>query len=99
MCAGVTTFNALRHSGAQAGNTVAILGIGGLGHMALQLANKMGFRTVAIERGLEKRELATRLGADATSMGRRTTPARSYGRWAVRMSLSRRPQLRRRSHR
>lgn len=63
MCAGVTTFNALRHSRAKAGDLVAILGIGGLGHLGVQYAAKMGFRTVAIARGDDKAELAHRLGA------------------------------------
>ena len=51
LCARVTTFNALRHSGAMPGDVVAILGIGGLGHLGVQFANKLGFRTVAIARG------------------------------------------------
>jgi D-arabinose 1-dehydrogenase-like Zn-dependent alcohol dehydrogenase len=63
MCAGVTTFNALRRSGAIAGETVAILGIGGLGHLGIQFALKMGFRTVAIARGKEKESLSKKLGA------------------------------------
>jgi len=63
MCAGVTTFNALRHSGAIGGDTVAILGIGGLGHLAVQFACKMGFRTVAIARGQDKKPLSEKLGA------------------------------------
>jgi len=63
MCAGVTTFNALRHSGAHPGDTVAVLGIGGLGHMGVQFASKMGFRTVAIARGADKASLARKLGA------------------------------------
>ncbi len=63
MCAGITTFNALRNSGATAGDTVAILGIGGLGHLAIQFAVKMGFRTVAIARGKEKEPLSKKLGA------------------------------------
>jgi D-arabinose 1-dehydrogenase-like Zn-dependent alcohol dehydrogenase len=63
MCAGITTFNSLRHSGAQAGDLVAILGIGGLGHLAVQFAVKMGFRTVAIARGEDKEPLARQLGA------------------------------------
>ena len=63
MCAGITTFNALRNSGATAGETVAILGIGGLGHLAIQFAVKMGFRTVAIARGKEKEALSKKLGA------------------------------------
>lgn len=63
MCAGITTFNALRNSGATAGETVAILGIGGLGHLAIQFAAKMGFRTVAIARGKDKGPLSKKLGA------------------------------------
>jgi D-arabinose 1-dehydrogenase-like Zn-dependent alcohol dehydrogenase len=63
MCAGITTFNALRHSGARAGDTVAVLGIGGLGHLAVQFAARMGFRTVAIARGRDKEALARELGA------------------------------------
>src|SRR5207237_8963509 len=63
MCAGVTTFNALRRSGARAGGLVAVLGIGGLGHLGVQLAVKLGFQTVAIVRGKDKEELARRLGA------------------------------------
>jgi len=64
MCAGVTTFNSLRHSGARGGDVVAILGIGGLGHLGVQYAKKMGFNTVAIARGQDKAPLARQLGAD-----------------------------------
>ena len=63
MCAGITTFNALRHSGAQPGDVVAILGIGGLGHLGVQFAAKMGFQTIAIARGADKAPLALQLGA------------------------------------
>lgn len=63
LCAGVTTFHALRESGARPGDLVAILGIGGLGHLGVQFAAKMGFRTVAIARGAEKEPLAHKLGA------------------------------------
>lgn len=63
MCAGITTFNSLRKSGAQPGETVAILGIGGLGHLGVQFAAKMGFNTVAIARGADKETLAKKLGA------------------------------------
>ena len=63
MCAGVTTFNALRNSGARPGDTVAILGLGGLGHLGVQFAAKMGFRAVAIARGQDKEPLARSLGA------------------------------------
>jgi len=63
MCAGITTFNSLRNSGARPGDLVAILGIGGLGHLGIQFAAKMGFRTVAIARGTDKEPLARKLGA------------------------------------
>jgi propanol-preferring alcohol dehydrogenase len=62
VCAGITTFNALRNAG-RAGDTVAIQGIGGLGHLGVQYARKMGFRTVAIGGGPDKQHLATKLGA------------------------------------
>ena len=71
MCAGVTVFNALRNSGARAGDVVAVHGIGGLGHLGVQYARRMGFETVAINRGNDKEELARKLGAhhyiDATA--------------------------------
>ena len=63
MCAGITCFNALRHTDAKAGDVVAVLGIGGLGHLGVQFAAKMGFYTVAIARGSDKAELAQKLGA------------------------------------
>jgi alcohol dehydrogenase/propanol-preferring alcohol dehydrogenase len=63
MCAGITTFNSLRNSGVRGGDTVAVLGIGGLGHLAIQFASKMGFRTIAIARGTDKGPLARQLGA------------------------------------
>jgi D-arabinose 1-dehydrogenase-like Zn-dependent alcohol dehydrogenase len=63
MCAGVTTFNALRNSGGRGGDVVAVQGIGGLGHLGLQFANKFGFDTVAIGRGTDKKSLALKLGA------------------------------------
>jgi D-arabinose 1-dehydrogenase-like Zn-dependent alcohol dehydrogenase len=63
LCAGITTFNALRHSGARTGDLVAVLGIGGLGHLGVQFAAKMGFKTVAIARGADKGPLAKKLGA------------------------------------
>jgi D-arabinose 1-dehydrogenase-like Zn-dependent alcohol dehydrogenase len=64
MCAGVTTFNALRNSGARSGDLVAVHGIGGLGHLGVQYAKKMGFHTVAVARGADKAPLAASLGAD-----------------------------------
>ena len=63
LCAGITTFNALRNSGARPGDTVAIVGIGGLGHLAIQYAAKSGYRTVAVARGEDKGPLAKQLGA------------------------------------
>ena len=63
MCAGLTTFNALRNSGARPGDVVAVLGVGGLGHLGLQYCAKMGFHTVGIARGKDKEALARQLGA------------------------------------
>lgn len=63
LCAGITTFNAIRSSGTRAGARVAVLGIGGLGHLGVQFAVKLGFETVAVARGSEKEELARTLGA------------------------------------
>jgi len=65
LCAGATTFSALKESGAVGGDTVAIQGIGGLGHLAIQYANRLGFSTVALSRGREKESLAYKLGAHA----------------------------------
>jgi D-arabinose 1-dehydrogenase-like Zn-dependent alcohol dehydrogenase len=63
LCAGVTTFNALRHSGAKPGDLVAVHGVGGLGHLGIQFSRQMGFETVAIGRGADKEPLARKLGA------------------------------------
>ncbi len=63
LCAGITVFNALRNSGARAGDLVAVQGIGGLGHLGVQYARQMGFRTFAIGRGKDKEALARKLGA------------------------------------
>jgi D-arabinose 1-dehydrogenase-like Zn-dependent alcohol dehydrogenase len=63
MCAGITTYNALRNSGARVGDVVAVLGVGGLGHLGIQFAAKMGFKTVAIARGKDKEEMVKKLGA------------------------------------
>lgn len=63
LCAGITTFNALRHSGARAGDLVAVHGVGGLGHLGIQFAARLGFRVVAVSRGADKAELARSLGA------------------------------------
>lgn len=63
LCAGITTFNSLRHSGARAGDLVAVQGLGGLGHLGIQFASKLGYRTLAIGRGKDKEALALKLGA------------------------------------
>ena len=63
LCAGITTFNALRNSGARPGDLVAIHGVGGLGHLGIQFAARLGFRTVAVNRGRDKEALARKLGA------------------------------------
>jgi D-arabinose 1-dehydrogenase-like Zn-dependent alcohol dehydrogenase len=63
LCAGITTYNALRHSGALPGDLVAVLGIGGLGHLGIQFANKFGYKVAAVGRGSENAALAKKLGA------------------------------------
>ena len=63
LCAGITTFNALRHSGAMPGDLVAVQGVGGLGHLGIQFANKFGYRVAALGRGSENAALAKKLGA------------------------------------
>src|SRR2546425_2602090 len=63
LCAGLTTFNALRNSGARPGDVIAVLGLGGLGHLGVQYAAKMGFKVVGIARGKDKEPLARQLGA------------------------------------
>ena len=75
MCAGLTTFNALRNSGARPGDLVAILGMGGLGHLGIQYAAKMGFRTAAIARGKDKEPLARELGATSYIDSQSADPA------------------------
>jgi len=77
LCAGVTTYNALRHSGAAPGDLVAVLGVGGLGHLAIQYAHNMGFRTVALSRGSDKQALAEQLGADDFIDSEADDPARA----------------------
>lgn len=64
MCAGVTTFNALRHSGALPSDLVAVQGIGGLGHLGIQFAAKLGYRVAAVGRGTGKAALAKKLGSE-----------------------------------
>jgi len=63
LCAGITTFNSLRHSGGQPSDLVAVLGIGGLGHLGIQFANKFGYRVAAVSRGKDSEALAKKLGA------------------------------------
>jgi D-arabinose 1-dehydrogenase-like Zn-dependent alcohol dehydrogenase len=75
LCAGVTTFNALRHSGAYPGDLVAVQGIGGLGHLGIQFANKFGYKVAAIGRGSENAVLAKKLGASIYIDSNSTKPA------------------------
>lgn len=75
LCAGITTFNALRHSGAKPGDVVAIQGIGGLGHLGVQFAHQMGFMTFALSSGEDKQILAKKLGADYTIDTGKENPA------------------------
>jgi propanol-preferring alcohol dehydrogenase len=75
MCAGVTTYNSLRHSGALPGDLVAVHGIGGLGHLAIQFASQFGYRVAAISGGKEKEDLARRLGAHLYIDGASANPA------------------------
>lgn len=80
MCAGVTTYNGLRHSGARPGDLVAVLGVGGLGHLGVQYARKMGFRVAALARGTEKADLATNLGAHHYIDTTTSDPAEELGK-------------------
>ena len=75
LCAGITTFNALRHCGAGPGDLVAVHGVGGLGHLGIQFAARLGFRTVAINRGSDKEQLARSLGAAEYINSERQDPA------------------------
>ena len=75
LCAGVTTFSALRNAPAKAGDLVAVLGIGGLGHLGVQYARHMGFEVAAIDRGADKAELAKKLGAHHYIDSAATDPA------------------------
>lgn len=80
MCAGLTTFNPLRHARARPGDLVAVLGLGGLGHLGVQFASKMGFDTVAISRGRDKEPLALQLGARLYIDSRAQDPAAELAR-------------------
>lgn len=75
LCAGITTFNALRHSGALPGDLVAVQGVGGLGHLGIQFANKFGYKVAAIGRGLANASLAKKLGANVYIDSKATNPA------------------------
>ncbi len=76
VCAGVTTFNALRHSPARPGDLVAVQGLGGLGHLGIQFAGRCGLKTVAVSRGRDKEQLARQLGADEYIDSATSDPAR-----------------------
>lgn len=75
LCAGITTYNALRHSGAMPGDLVAVQGIGGLGHLGIQFANKFGYRVAAVGRGPENASLAKKLGASVYIDSKASKPA------------------------
>lgn len=87
MCAGETTFSALRNSKARPGDLVAIQGIGGIGHLAVQYAHKAGFRTVAISRGSDKEERIRQLGAHHYINSDKEDPAR-VSNWDFRQVIS-----------
>jgi propanol-preferring alcohol dehydrogenase len=80
LCAGLTTFNALRNAGVRAGATVAVQGVGGLGHLAIQYAARMGYRTVALSSGADKEELARQLGAHEYVDTAKVTAAEGLGK-------------------
>jgi D-arabinose 1-dehydrogenase-like Zn-dependent alcohol dehydrogenase len=80
LCAGITTYNALRHSGALPGDLVAVQGIGGLGHLGIQFANKFGYRVAAIGRGSENASLAKKLGASVYIDSQATNAAEALQR-------------------
>jgi D-arabinose 1-dehydrogenase-like Zn-dependent alcohol dehydrogenase len=80
MCAGVTTYNSLRNAGARPGDIVAVLGLGGLGHLGVQYAARSGYRTVAIARGTDKEKLARQLGAEIYVDSEKQDPAQELAR-------------------
>jgi D-arabinose 1-dehydrogenase-like Zn-dependent alcohol dehydrogenase len=80
LCAGITTYNALRHSGAYPGDLVAVQGVGGLGHLGIQFAHKFGYKVAAIGRGSEDASLARRLGASIYIDSRSERPAEALQR-------------------
>jgi D-arabinose 1-dehydrogenase-like Zn-dependent alcohol dehydrogenase len=77
LCAGITTYNALRHSGAMPGDLFAVLGIGGLGHLGIQFADKFGYKVAAVGRGSESGALAKKLGASVYIDNKVTNPVKS----------------------
>jgi D-arabinose 1-dehydrogenase-like Zn-dependent alcohol dehydrogenase len=81
LCAGITTYNALRHSGALPGDLVAVEGIGGLGHLGVQFASKFGYKVVAIGRGSETEPLAKKLGANIYIDSKSTNAAEALQEW------------------
>jgi len=84
LCAGITTYNSLRHSGALPGDLVAVQGIGGLGHLGIQFAQKFGYEVAAIGRGSEDAALAKKLGASVYIDSRATNAAQELQNWAGR---------------
>ena len=80
LCAGITTYNALRHSGALPGDLVAVQGIGGLGHLGIQFANKFGYKVAAIGRGSENAALAKKLGASVYIDSKATNASRGIAK-------------------
>ena len=96
LCAGVTTFNALRHSGALPSDLVAVEGIGGLGHLGVQFAQKFSTRSRPLETGRAAPSWRRSSARMSTSTARRPTPLRSCRSWAVRVRSSRPPRARRR---
>ena len=83
LCAGITTFNSLRNAGARPGDLVAVQGVGGLGHLGIQYAQRMGFRTVAIGRNKDKEPLARKLGAHHYIDTAASDPAKELQVWAA----------------
>jgi D-arabinose 1-dehydrogenase-like Zn-dependent alcohol dehydrogenase len=84
LCAGITTYNALRHSGAMPGDVVAVLGVGGLGHLGIQFANKFGYRWWPLAAGLKVRRWQRSSEQACTSMARRQTQWRRCKSWGAR---------------
>ena len=96
LCAGITTFNALRHSGAMPADLVAVQGIGGLGHLGIQFANKFGYRVAAIGRGSRTRPSQRNSGRVRTSTANQRMQHRNCRSWGARRSSWRQPQTRKR---